>query len=170
MSDKTDQQHLIQSRKKTLTHINVGLKECTILCQTVQRGGLTLRALKGCFNWQRPLVRISHFWMCVAFCWRHHTVAYCLRVSRHLSCRLSGGTRCWEKISFTLNFSLLYFVITTFSWPLVVGSRIGVSLKTYHFQLWSRLDNIAVKGAQVRSCQSIGPRLLTRCNVALTKG
>lgn len=98
------------------------------------------------------------------------TVAYYVRVSRHLSCRLSEGTRCWEKISFTLNTLLLYVVITTFSLPSVVGSRRGVSLLTYHFRLWSWWDIIAVKRAQVHSCQSRGPSLLTRCNVALTKG
>lgn len=55
---------------------------------------------------------------------------------------------------------------------LTVGGRKQkrVSLLTYHFRLWSWLHIIAVKLAQVHSCQSRGPSLLTRCNVALTKG
>lgn len=142
--------------------------EFMMMFQTVRCGGLTLYPLKSGFIWQQPLVRISHFWICVAFCWRHdHRRILCARLPPSFLPAFERNTLLGKKISFTLNTLLLYVVITTFSWPLVVGSRRGVSLLTYHFRLWSWLHIIAVKLAQVHSCQSRGPSLLTRCNVAL---
>lgn len=79
---------------------------------TIRFGCLTLFASKAVLLGSNRLFESPTFEYMSLFIDVTITVAYYVRISRHLSCRLSGGTRCWEKISFTLNTLLLYAVLS----------------------------------------------------------